>query len=66
MVSDSLGCWSSVLPAAQSGVPPNVVASVSPGPRLKAVMVCLHRGCTSSGRGIWENGYIHDIAIDDH
>ena len=39
VVSDSLGLSLSVLPAAMSGQPPNVVASVSPGPRLKAVIV---------------------------
>ena len=39
VVSDSLSSWSSVSPVAKSGQPPNMVASVSPGPRLKAVMV---------------------------
>ena len=70
MVSDSLDVLPSVVLAAKSGQPPNMVASVSPGPRLKAVIVWSHRGCTSPGRGIWEGGvWIHDTLmciVDTH
>ena len=39
VVSASLGCVS-LDPVGGSGVPPNTVTSVSPGPRLKAVREC--------------------------
>ena len=45
VVSASLGCSSNLLgPISRSALPPNMVTSVSPGPRLKAVRECLQRG----------------------
>ena len=35
------------------GHPPNMVTCVHPGPKFKAVAVCLNRGCAPSGRVSW-------------
>ena len=35
------------------GHPPNMVTCIHPGPKFKAVAVCLNRGCAPSGRVSW-------------